>query len=45
MEGFDDFYNLCCNVNLSGVVKSLWLISISAACWSIWLARNEIMFE
>ncbi|KAH1073677.1 hypothetical protein J1N35_026005 [Gossypium stocksii] len=27
-----------------GVVKRLWMISVSAACWSMWLARNELVF-
>ncbi|MBA0576233.1 hypothetical protein Golob_025354, partial [Gossypium lobatum] len=27
------------------VCKSLWLISVKAACWSVWLARNKIVFE
>ncbi|KAG4201240.1 hypothetical protein ERO13_A05G266350v2 [Gossypium hirsutum] len=25
--------------------KSFWLISISAACWKVWLARNGLVFE
>ncbi|KAK5795591.1 hypothetical protein PVK06_036861 [Gossypium arboreum] len=32
-------------VNLAGVMKILWLISISTACWSIWLVRNEMVFN
>ncbi|KAG8502370.1 hypothetical protein CXB51_000305 [Gossypium anomalum] len=32
-------------VSAKGVVKSLWLISVSAAYWSAWLARNELVFE
>ncbi|KAH1084276.1 hypothetical protein J1N35_024037 [Gossypium stocksii] len=28
-----------------GVVKSLWMISVSAACWPVWLARNELVFD
>ncbi|KAK5837223.1 hypothetical protein PVK06_013033 [Gossypium arboreum] len=27
------------------VLKSLWMISVSASCWSVWLARNEIVFK
>ncbi|MFQ6661659.1 hypothetical protein Gotur_029752, partial [Gossypium turneri] len=22
-----------------------WLISVTATCWSVWLARNELVFE
>ncbi|KAB2015823.1 hypothetical protein ES319_D08G053300v1 [Gossypium barbadense] len=29
---------------LNGVVKSLWMISVSAACWSMRLVRNELVF-
>lgn len=45
VEGFKEFYKLCNNVYLLGVLKCLWLISVSAACWSIWLTRNEIVFN
>ncbi|TYH73264.1 hypothetical protein ES332_D05G316900v1 [Gossypium tomentosum] len=27
------------------VCKSLWLISVTATCWSVWLERNELVFE
>ncbi|KAH1130478.1 hypothetical protein J1N35_001856 [Gossypium stocksii] len=30
---------------LYGTYKSLWLIAIVASYWSIWLARNEMVFE
>ncbi|KAH1073759.1 hypothetical protein J1N35_026087 [Gossypium stocksii] len=30
---------------LSRRVKSLWLIFVTAACWSTWLARNELVFD
>ncbi|KAH1057961.1 hypothetical protein J1N35_036026 [Gossypium stocksii] len=33
------------SVKLLGSYKSLWLIAIAASCCSIWLARNEIVFE
>ncbi|XP_040948622.1 uncharacterized protein [Gossypium hirsutum] len=42
---FEEFYSLCFNVKLHGTRKSLWLIAIAAACWSVWLARNEMVFE
>ncbi|KAG8502599.1 hypothetical protein CXB51_000014 [Gossypium anomalum] len=42
---FSNFFFFCNNVSYKGVVKSLWLISVSAACWSAWLARNELVFE
>lgn len=45
VEAFADFYNLCNNVYFSGVLKSLWLISVSVACWLTWLARNELVFD
>ncbi|MBA0829982.1 hypothetical protein Goarm_014539, partial [Gossypium armourianum] len=28
------------NFVLKGFQKSLWLIAISASCWTMWLARN-----
>ncbi|MBA0729823.1 hypothetical protein Golax_022773 [Gossypium laxum] len=37
VEGFDEFYTLCYNMKLVGIRKSLWLISISTACWTVWL--------
>ncbi|TYH38544.1 hypothetical protein ES332_D12G117400v1 [Gossypium tomentosum] len=42
---FEKFYTLCFNVKLHGTSKSLWLIAIAASCWSVWLARNEMVFE
>ncbi|MBA0692313.1 hypothetical protein Goari_009884, partial [Gossypium aridum] len=42
---FEEFYSLCFNVKLHSTRKSLWLIAIAAACWSVWLARNEMVFE
>ncbi|MBA0717643.1 hypothetical protein Golax_005441 [Gossypium laxum] len=42
---FKKFYTLCFNVKLHGTSKSLWLIAIAASCWSVWLARNEMVFE
>ncbi|MBA0844331.1 hypothetical protein Goarm_001432 [Gossypium armourianum] len=45
VDGFLDFYSLCNNVKFIGVCKSLWLISVTATCWSVWLARNEMVFE
>ncbi|TYJ16272.1 hypothetical protein E1A91_A10G240700v1, partial [Gossypium mustelinum] len=42
---FSDFFFFCNNISYKGVVKSLWLISVSTACWSAWLARNELVFE
>lgn len=42
---FSDFFFFCNNVLYKGVVKSLWLISMSVACWSVWPARNELVFE
>ncbi|KAH1120714.1 hypothetical protein J1N35_003874 [Gossypium stocksii] len=45
VEGFFNFFSLCNNVYLSGIVKSLWLISVAAACWSTWLARNKLVFD
>lgn len=32
VEGFTEFYELCNNVYLLEVLKSLWLISVSTAC-------------
>lgn len=42
---FFEFFNMCNDVFFSGVWKSLWLILISVACWSIWMARNEVVFN
>ncbi|TYG85797.1 hypothetical protein ES288_A13G084000v1 [Gossypium darwinii] len=43
-QGFSDFFIFCKNVAYTGVIKSLWMISVSA-CWSVWLARNELVFD
>ncbi|MBA0624901.1 hypothetical protein Godav_010173 [Gossypium davidsonii] len=32
-------------MKLARIWKSLWLISILAACWTVWLARNGLVFE
>ncbi|MBA0682489.1 hypothetical protein Goari_024205, partial [Gossypium aridum] len=45
VEGFAEFYSLCYNVKLSRVRRSLWLLSISTTCSSVWIARNEIIFQ
>ncbi|KAB2065218.1 hypothetical protein ERO13_A09G072500v2 [Gossypium hirsutum] len=45
VEGFSEFFSLCNKVSYLGVGKSLWLISVTAACWSIWLVRNELVFD
>ncbi|MBA0798685.1 hypothetical protein Gohar_009251 [Gossypium harknessii] len=45
VEGFAEFYSLCYNMKLSRVRRSLWLLSISTTCSSVWIARNEIIFE
>ncbi|XP_038993247.1 uncharacterized protein LOC120116941 [Hibiscus syriacus] len=29
----------------TGPTKSIWLISVAAALWGVWLARNEMVFE
>ncbi|TYH22859.1 hypothetical protein ES288_A04G163800v1 [Gossypium darwinii] len=44
-EGFSNFFVFCKNVSFTGVIKILWMISVSAACWSVWLARNELVFN
>ncbi|KAB2004100.1 hypothetical protein ES319_D11G175200v1 [Gossypium barbadense] len=36
---------MCCDVNWTGVQKSLWLIAILASCWTVWLARNDKVFD
>lgn len=36
---------LCNKVVLQGVLKCLWLISVTATCWSLLLARNEAVFN
>ncbi|KAG8492236.1 hypothetical protein CXB51_009886 [Gossypium anomalum] len=30
---------------MAEIWKSFWLISISAACWTVWLGRNGMVFE
>ncbi|TYI29098.1 hypothetical protein ES332_A05G292700v1 [Gossypium tomentosum] len=45
VEGFEDFFALSINVKMAEMKKSFWLISISAACWKVWLARNGLVFE
>ncbi|MFQ6652469.1 hypothetical protein Gotur_024315 [Gossypium turneri] len=45
VEGFDEFYTLCYNMKLVGIRKSLCLISISTAYWTVWLVRNGLLFE
>ncbi|XP_039004218.1 uncharacterized protein LOC120131256 [Hibiscus syriacus] len=31
--------------DLPGLSKSVWLITVSAALWSVWLASNELVFD
>ncbi|KAK5834475.1 hypothetical protein PVK06_018354 [Gossypium arboreum] len=45
VNNFEDFYSCCFKVKILGSCKSLWLIAIVAAVWSIWLARNEMVFD
>ncbi|KAK5841578.1 hypothetical protein PVK06_003899 [Gossypium arboreum] len=45
VSGFEEFYSLCFNAKLHGTIKNLWLKAIAASCWSVWLARNEMVFE
>ncbi|KAK5847239.1 hypothetical protein PVK06_003543 [Gossypium arboreum] len=45
VEGFSDFFVLCNNVQMAGFRKRLWLIAIAAACWTIWLAINGLIFD
>ncbi|TYH19981.1 hypothetical protein ES288_A05G395600v1 [Gossypium darwinii] len=44
VDGVVDFFALYNNVKMAESKKSLWLISIEAACWTIWLARNGLVF-
>ncbi|TYI31812.1 hypothetical protein ES332_A04G011700v1 [Gossypium tomentosum] len=45
VNNFEDFYSCCFKVKILGSCKSLWLIAIVAVVWSIWLARNEMVFD
>ncbi|KAB2086355.1 hypothetical protein ES319_A04G025700v1 [Gossypium barbadense] len=45
VEGFSDFFVLCNNVCMNAFRKRLWLIAIAVACWTIWLARNGMIFD
>lgn len=45
MEDFSEFFKHCIEVKWQGMLKSLWLMSIAAACWSLWIARNEEVFS
>ncbi|KAH1084275.1 hypothetical protein J1N35_024036 [Gossypium stocksii] len=42
---FEEFYSLVFKVKIHGSCRNLWLIAIAASCWSIWLARNEMVFD
>ncbi|MBA0820091.1 hypothetical protein Gohar_028197, partial [Gossypium harknessii] len=47
---FDSFFHNCKLIDLlllgkKFTCKSLRLIAIAASCWSVWLARNEMVFE
>ncbi|KAL4289985.1 hypothetical protein GQ457_14G023370 [Hibiscus cannabinus] len=39
------FFEFCFSVKLTGALKPLWLISVAAALWSIWLSRNDKVFN
>ncbi|KAK5793722.1 hypothetical protein PVK06_034876 [Gossypium arboreum] len=43
--GDKDFSWKIGNGKIHGSCKSMWLIAIWASCWSIGLARNEMMFK
>ncbi|KAG8479516.1 hypothetical protein CXB51_029293 [Gossypium anomalum] len=45
VDGVVDFFALCYNAKIKVSKKSLWLISCAAACWTIWIARNGLVFE
>ncbi|TYH93464.1 hypothetical protein ES332_A13G256200v1 [Gossypium tomentosum] len=45
VDGFVEYFSLCYNVKLDESKKRLWLISIAAACWTIWIARNGLVFD
>ncbi|KAH1096517.1 hypothetical protein J1N35_013438 [Gossypium stocksii] len=45
VDGFVDFFALCNKVNMVESKKTLWMISIAAACWTIWIARNGLVFD
>ncbi|XP_017604437.1 uncharacterized protein LOC108451233 [Gossypium arboreum] len=45
VDGFVEYFSLCYNVKLDERKKRLWLISIAAACWTIWIARNGLVFD
>ncbi|KAE8661235.1 hypothetical protein F3Y22_tig00116937pilonHSYRG00269 [Hibiscus syriacus] len=40
-----DLISFSFSVNLNAKLKSIWLVSMAAAAWSIWLNRNEIVFN
>ncbi|TYJ38376.1 hypothetical protein E1A91_A05G439600v1 [Gossypium mustelinum] len=44
VSNFEEFYLLCFKAKIIGSCKSMWLTSIAVSCWSIRLARNEIVF-
>ncbi|MBA0827605.1 hypothetical protein Goarm_012375, partial [Gossypium armourianum] len=45
VDGFEDFFALRNKVKMARIRKSFWLILISVACWTVWLARNGLVFE
>lgn len=45
VDGFLNFFALYNNVKMVEIRKSLRLISIATACWTIWLARNGLVFD
>ncbi|KAL4324908.1 hypothetical protein GQ457_11G031730 [Hibiscus cannabinus] len=41
----DSRYEFCFQVQLAFPVKMVWLLSVAAALWSLWIARNEKIFQ
>ncbi|KAL4309434.1 hypothetical protein GQ457_01G012280 [Hibiscus cannabinus] len=44
LDTTEDFMNFCFDTHGSSLVRTVWLITIAAAKWSLWLARNERVF-
>ncbi|KAL4368985.1 hypothetical protein GQ457_05G017340 [Hibiscus cannabinus] len=39
------FLQFCFAVQMTCKIKVAWLVAVSAALWSVWLARNEVVFK
>ncbi|KAK8661897.1 hypothetical protein V6N13_091485 [Hibiscus sabdariffa] len=45
LEELPSLFDFCFARLFTGIERTLWLIAFAAALWSIWLARNELVFN